>query len=85
MLQRLVFQAHDGIARSVFPAHTLRDGDVIFGVTTAEVETQPHDSVTLGAMAAHAVERAIVNGARAATGLHGTPAASEWMEGRGGR
>jgi len=78
LLQRLVYQAHDGIARSVFPAHTLRDGDVIFGVTTAEVDTLPHDSVMLGAMAAHAVERAIVNGTLAAKGLHGVPSAGEW-------
>lgn len=79
LLQRLVFQAHDGIARSVFPAHTLRDGDVVFGVTTAEVATQPHDSVMLGAMATRAVERAIVNGTRAATGLHGVPSPQEWL------
>jgi L-aminopeptidase/D-esterase-like protein len=32
--QRLAMAAHDGLARAIRPAHLLRDGDTIFGVST---------------------------------------------------
>ena len=53
-----------------------------FAVSMGTVEVQPQDFVTIGLMATLAVERAIVKGVRAATGLHGVPSAGEWL-GRG--
>ena len=81
-MQRLAYQAHNGIARTILPAHTSGDGDTTFAVSMGTVEVQPQDFVTIGLMATLAVERAIVKGVRAATGLHGVPSAGEWL-GRG--
>ena len=77
-LQRLAYQAHDGLARVIVPAHTFGDGDVAFAVTTGKTPVQPHDVHSLGILAARAVERALVKSVAAATGLHGVPSACEW-------
>jgi L-aminopeptidase/D-esterase-like protein len=77
-LQRLAFQAHDGLARVVVPAHTFADGDVAFAISMGPVEPHPDDATTLGAMTVRAVERALLNAVRLATGLHGVPSAREW-------
>jgi L-aminopeptidase/D-esterase-like protein len=37
-LQRLAIQAHTGMARAIDPFHTEHDGDLLFAVTTAEVD-----------------------------------------------
>lgn len=75
---RLAIQAHNGIARSILPAHAFGDGDVTFALSMATAETKPYDTSPLGVMTTIAVEQAILNGVRAATGLHGMPSASEW-------
>lgn len=59
-----------GIARSVRPAHTLFDGDVVFAAATNKVDA---DTTRAGAMAADAVAEAIRRAVRAARGLHGVP------------
>jgi L-aminopeptidase/D-esterase-like protein len=64
--------AHDGIARSVRPAHTLFDGDAIFALAAGKVEA---DANLVGAYAAEVVAEAIVRGVRAAQGIPGIPAA----------
>ncbi|MGQ9572462.1 MAG: P1 family peptidase [Dehalococcoidia bacterium] len=74
---RLAVMAHDGLARAVRPAHTPVDGDVLFALATGASEA-PVDLVTLGALAARAVERAIVRAVREARGLAGVPAVKEW-------
>jgi L-aminopeptidase/D-esterase-like protein len=70
-LQHVCAMAHDGLARAVKPAHTLFDGDTIFGLATGTAGT--HDLTTLGALAADVTAKAIRNAARAATTLHGLP------------
>lgn len=77
-LQRLAFQAHDGLARTIHPVHTFGDGDVAFAVALPRVETKRHDLLSIGALAVNVVERAVLNSVRLATGLHGIPSASEW-------
>ncbi|OAI38594.1 hypothetical protein AYO38_09345 [bacterium SCGC AG-212-C10] len=77
-LQRVAYLAHDGLARVVQPAHTVGDGDVAFALTTAAVPVQPYDVLTVGVLAALAVERALVASVRCATTLHGVPGATEW-------
>lgn len=77
-LQRIAYQAHDGMARTIVPAHTSADGDIAFAVTTGQVEVKPFDALTVGVMASVAVERAIARSVRLATGLSGVPAISEW-------
>lgn len=78
-LQRVAYQAHDGMARAIVPAHTTADGDIAFAVTTGQVEVKPFDALTVGLLAAVAVERAIVRSIREAKSLGGVPSVSEWV------
>lgn len=49
--------AHDGMARAIKPVHTMYDGDVVFCLSTEEIES----NVTLiGELAAEAVEKSII-------------------------
>ena len=75
---RLATVCHDGFARTTWPAHTGGDGDVIFVLATGEVEVERPGNPALEAMAARAVERALLRGVQRATGLAGVPSASEW-------
>ena len=58
--------AHDGIARTVFPAHTMYDGDVVFAVSTSTVECNIN---IIGDAAAEAVAHSIILGVSAANGI----------------
>lgn len=61
---RLALTAHDGIAQTVFPAHTEMDGDAIFAMATGE-HSEGFEMVSLCAAAAEAFARAVVNAAEA--------------------
>jgi L-aminopeptidase/D-esterase-like protein len=43
---RLAMSAHDGLGRSIRPAHSLTDGDTVFALSTGRV-TLPADSTGL--------------------------------------
>ena len=73
---RLAVMAHDGLSRTVRPAHTPVDGDAFFSLATGATEA-PVDLIALGALAARAVERAIVRAVREARGLAGVPSLAE--------
>jgi len=73
---RLAVMAHDGLARAVRPAHTQVDGDVFFALATGAGE-QVADVIGLGALAARAVERAIVRAVMEARGLADVPSVGE--------
>ena len=73
---RLAVTAHDGLARAIRPTHTLVDGDVFFSLATGATEAAV-DLITLGALAARAVERAIVRAVTEARGLGGVPSLAE--------
>ncbi len=77
---RLAVIAQTGLTRAIRPAHTPVDGDTIFALAMGG-NPEPTDVLQLGALAARAVERAIVRAVRAATGLAGVPSASEWARG----
>ena len=66
--------AHDGIARAVYPAHTMADGDTIFALATGRIDG---DLTRIGALAADAMAEAIVRGVRAAESIPGFPAARD--------
>lgn len=56
--QRLAVMAHDGLARTIAPVHTMLDGDTLFALSTglAQPAHGPGmDLLTLGAMAVQAV------------------------------
>ena len=77
-LQRICTHAHDGFARAVVPAHTLADGDVAFAVSMGTLQVAPHHALTVGVLAARAVEVAVLRSVSLATGAGGMPSASEW-------
>ncbi len=79
---RLAVIAQTGLTRAVRPAHTPVDGDTIFALATCANETET-DMLQLGALAARAVERAIVRAVECAAGLAGVPSAQEWANRRG--
>jgi L-aminopeptidase/D-esterase-like protein len=64
---RLAAAGHDGLARAIRPVHTMSDGDTLFALSTGL--SNPLDFNVLCVMAAEGVQRACLNGARAATGL----------------
>jgi len=76
---RLAVMAQAGLARTIRPVYTPVDGDTIFALATGAGAGGPADVLRLGALAARAVERAVLRAVREATGLAGVPSAREWM------
>jgi len=79
---RLASVAHDGLARAIRPLHTMGDGDVVFTMATGDVALEPMRYPALEALAAQAVERAVLKAVREARGLAGVPSAAEWASAR---
>jgi L-aminopeptidase/D-esterase-like protein len=67
--------AHDGLARTVRPSHTMFDGDTIFALSTG---SKSADVTVVGAYAAEAFAQAVLNAVRSATSLGGRPAAADF-------
>jgi L-aminopeptidase/D-esterase-like protein len=74
--RRMAQMAHDGLARTIWPAHTMFDGDTMFALSTGAREGAP-DMLTIGALAADAVSAAVLRAVRAAKGISGYPAAAD--------
>ncbi|WP_182353857.1 P1 family peptidase [Flaviflexus huanghaiensis] len=66
--------AHDGLARSIRPVHTMDDGDTLFAVSTGTVQA-PVNGVCY--LAAEAVRLAVLDGVRSAQSLPGIPAVAD--------
>ena len=62
--------AQDGVARTIRPAHTMLDGDVIFALSTGAKKA---DVSTVGAFAAEAMAEAIVHAVKMAAPAGGLP------------
>jgi len=67
--------AHDGLARAIYPAHTMGDGDTIFALATGAIAAA--DVSRVGALGAEMIAEAVVRAAREATGIPGYPAARD--------
>ncbi len=65
---KLAQMAHDGLARSINPVHTMLDGDTLFALATGKAGQGP-GMMVLGALAAEVTARAVVRAALAARGL----------------
>jgi L-aminopeptidase/D-esterase-like protein len=65
---KLAQMAHDGLARSINPVHTLSDGDTIFALATGQANTHP-GMMVLGTMAAQATAQAVLQAVLAARSL----------------
>ncbi len=74
-LRRVALMAHAGLARTLRPSHTPADGDTVFALSTAARVQDTPDVMAIGALAARAMERAILRGVLAATTVAGVPAA----------
>ena len=72
--KKLASMAHDGFARSMRPAHTMVDGDTIFALSVGDLEAEMN---TLGALAARAVEEAVADAVRSASGGYGFPSVAD--------
>jgi L-aminopeptidase/D-esterase-like protein len=67
---KIAQMAQDGVARTIRPAHTMLDGDVIFALSTGAKNA---DVNTVGAFAAEAVAEAILRAVKMATAMGGLP------------
>ena len=67
-LTKIAGMTHNGYARSIRPVHTNADGDSIYALSVGDV---PGDVNVVGAMAARAMEKAIVRAVKAAKSAYG--------------
>ena len=73
-LTKVAGMAHNGYARAIRPVHTTADGDSIYALSLGEL---PGDVNVVGAMAAQAMERAIVRAVQSARSAYGL---TGWQE-----
>jgi L-aminopeptidase/D-esterase-like protein len=82
-MNKIAQMAHDGLARSINPVHTMSDGDTIFALSTGKASSVRADVSAIGAIAAtvmaHAVARAVVQ-AESLT-EHQLPAHRDYVKG----
>jgi L-aminopeptidase/D-esterase-like protein len=96
--RRVAIAAHDGLARTIRPAHTPLDGDTVFALATGAVEVPPPVDAPaamspetglvtgVGAAAADCLARAVLVGVLAAESVAGIPTYRDTLPGafRGG-
>lgn len=70
-VNKVAQMAHDGLARTVRPAHTMLDGDTIFALATGK---HAADVSIVGAHAAEVFAQAVLRAVRAAAPVAGIPA-----------
>lgn len=73
-LTKVCQMAHDGLARSIWPVHTMWDGDTIFALSKGELDA---DVNLVGLMAAEAMAAAVERAVLLATSLCGVPSARD--------
>lgn len=76
-LTKIAGMAHNGYARAIRPVHTTADGDSIYALSLGDI---PCDVNVVGAMAAHAMEHAILRAVKSAQGAYGLPGWSDFAE-----
>jgi L-aminopeptidase/D-esterase-like protein len=91
--QQVASAAHDGLARSIRPAHTPVDGDMVFALATGAVEVPPPADTpaafspetalvtAVGAAAADCLARAVLVGVIAAESVAGIPTYRDLLPG----
>jgi len=78
-LTKIAGMAHDGMARSINPVHTMYDGDSLYALGTGKVKA---DINLVGTLAAKAVSQAIINAVTSASNAYGIPSMHEMIDGR---
>jgi L-aminopeptidase/D-esterase-like protein len=71
-LTKIAQMAHDGLARTINPVHTLVDGDTIFAVSTGTLDKKVNHG-SIGAIAADVLATAILRAVTEASGAAGLP------------
>lgn len=71
---KMAQMAHDGLARTIRPVHTMLDGDLVFGLSLGQAQA---DAGVVGALGAAVLSEAVLRAVAAAEGLHGIPAARD--------
>jgi L-aminopeptidase/D-esterase-like protein len=91
--RRVAIAAHDGLARTIWPAHTPLDGDAVFALATGAVEVAPAVDAPaafspetglcteVGIAAADCLARAVLVGVLAAESLAGIPTYRDMLPG----
>jgi L-aminopeptidase/D-esterase-like protein len=71
--------AHDGLARSIRPVHTMFDGDTVFALATGQLTKKGSgaDPSVVGTAAADVLAQAVVRAVQQAESLGGLPAARD--------
>jgi L-aminopeptidase/D-esterase-like protein len=72
-VSRMALMGDDGYARAIFPSHTMGDGDTVFSLATGRWDGQADVSL-IGALAADAMAKALLQAVTQATGLPSIPA-----------
>ena len=75
-VNRLATLGHDGLALTIRPCHTMRDGDTMFALATAR-RPAPADTTALGAAAVEVTARAVLRAVETAAGVGGVPSIRE--------
>lgn len=73
--------AHGALSRAIRPVHTPMDGDIVIALSTGAAGRKGNP-MQAAVLATRALERAIVDAVRSATGAYGLPAAGEMPGGR---
>ena len=76
-MTKVAQMAQDGLARTIYPAHTPSDGDTVFALATGTSDRQANLG-SIGARAAEVLADAILRGVRAAESIPGFPAARDY-------
>jgi len=91
--RRIAIAAHDGLARTIRPAHTPLDGDTVFALATGAVEVAPTVDppaalspetglvTAVGSAAADCLARAVLVGVLAAESVAGIPTYRDMLAG----
>lgn len=69
-LTKIAQMAHDGLARTINPIHTLYDGDTLFAVSTAKLAAKANHGAA-GAIAAEVLATAVLRAVTQATAAAG--------------
>jgi L-aminopeptidase/D-esterase-like protein len=80
--KQFAVMAQDGLARAIYPVHTMLDGDTVFAAATGHRKlADPIGELTeLGAIAANVLARAIARGVHQATALPFKNALPSWND-----
>jgi L-aminopeptidase/D-esterase-like protein len=70
---KIAEMAHDGLARAIYPSHTMGDGDTIFALATGG-KTGEADVTRIGALASTVIAQAIIRAATQAKSIPDYPA-----------